>query len=284
MTFHVENVTNLIISTESLTGSNIEVRHSKNESSMIMDRAGTRTSGVLHKVARVPWLKLRRDDSVLDSDLRIAAFSLRPMGIEEIDPEEMRQARLRKKKETLEMDESMEVRKTHSSANPDARGSTDPIPQPVETSIAQRSTLDLVLWSDEHGGLLEPAQEERRRPRTSSQTQASETGAVIACTVRLEVGPGQNLKHGSHAETCWMRPRENKHTKRDPVSACQDQGMGSKHCGLLRMESSACTSESRRYPSQSRSEHSKSRDCVKNFKECCWWRWQRARTMRCGCM
>ena len=103
-------------------------------------------------------------------------------------------------------------------------------------------------------------------------------------TVRLEVGPGQNLKHGSHAETCWMRPRENKHTKRDPVSACQDQGMGSKHCGLLRMESSACTSESRRYPSQSRSEHSKSRDCVKNFKECCWWRWQRARTMRSGCM
>ena len=60
------------------------------------------------------------------------------------------------------MDETMEVRKTHSSANPDVRGSTGPIPQPVETSIAHRSTPDLVLWSDEPGGLLEPAQEERK--------------------------------------------------------------------------------------------------------------------------
>ena len=34
--------------------------------------------------------------------------------------------------------------------------------QPVETSIAQRSTPDLVLWSDELGGLLEPAREERK--------------------------------------------------------------------------------------------------------------------------
>ena len=162
MTWHVANVTNLIISTESLTGASIEVRHAKNESSMIMDRAGTRTSVVLHKFAKVPWLKLRRDNSVLDSDLRNAAVSTRPMAIEEIDSEEERQARLRKNKETLGMDETMEVRKTHSSANPDARGSTDPVPQPVETSIAQRSTPDLVLWSDEPGGLLEPAQEERK--------------------------------------------------------------------------------------------------------------------------
>ena len=58
------------------------------------------------------WLKLRRDNSVLDSDLRIAAVSTRPMAIEEIDSEEERQARLRKKKETLGMDETMEVRNT----------------------------------------------------------------------------------------------------------------------------------------------------------------------------
>ena len=38
VTWHVANVTNLIISTESLTGANIEVRLAKNESSMIMDR------------------------------------------------------------------------------------------------------------------------------------------------------------------------------------------------------------------------------------------------------
>ena len=36
VTWHVANVTNLIISTESLTGANIEVRHAKNWSRMIM--------------------------------------------------------------------------------------------------------------------------------------------------------------------------------------------------------------------------------------------------------
>ena len=41
------------ISTESLTGANIEVRHAKNESSMIMDRCGTQTSVILHKFAKV---------------------------------------------------------------------------------------------------------------------------------------------------------------------------------------------------------------------------------------
>ena len=49
-----------------LTGVNIEVRHAKNESSMIMDRSGTRTSVVLHKFAKVLLLKLRRRNSVLD--------------------------------------------------------------------------------------------------------------------------------------------------------------------------------------------------------------------------
>ena len=67
-----------------------------------MDRSGIRTSVVLHKLAKVPWLKLRRDNSVLDSDLRIAAVSTRPLAIEESDSKEERQARLRRKEETLE--------------------------------------------------------------------------------------------------------------------------------------------------------------------------------------
>ena len=100
VTWHVANLTDLIISIESLTGANIEVRRAKNESSMTIDRSRTRTSVVLHKFAKVPWLKLRRDNSVLDSHLRTAAVSRRPMAIEGIDPEEERQARLRRKKET----------------------------------------------------------------------------------------------------------------------------------------------------------------------------------------
>ena len=59
---------------------------------MIMDRAGTRTSVILHKFAEVPWLQLRRDNSVLDNDLRIAAVSTRPMAIEEVDSEEERES------------------------------------------------------------------------------------------------------------------------------------------------------------------------------------------------
>ena len=68
---------------------------------------------------------------------------------------------MRKKRETLGMDETVEVRKSQASASSGARGSTVPIPQPVETSIAQRSTPVLGLWSDEPGGVLEPAQQER---------------------------------------------------------------------------------------------------------------------------
>ena len=75
VTRQVANVTNLIISTESLMAANIEVRHARNESSMIMDKCGTPSSVVLHKFAKVPWLKLFRDNSVLDSDLRIAAIN-----------------------------------------------------------------------------------------------------------------------------------------------------------------------------------------------------------------
>ena len=102
VTWQVANVTNLIISTESLAGANIEVRHAKNESSMMMDRCGTQASVILH--AKVPWLKLRRDNSVMDSDLKIAAVNTKPMAIEEIDSDEERHTRLRRKKETLGMD------------------------------------------------------------------------------------------------------------------------------------------------------------------------------------
>ena len=72
VTWHVANVTNLIIFVESLIGANIEVRHAKKiESSTIMDQCGTQTSVILHKFAKVPWLKLSRDNSVMDSDLKM---------------------------------------------------------------------------------------------------------------------------------------------------------------------------------------------------------------------
>ena len=104
MTWHVANLTNLIISTESLTGADVQVRHAKNESSMIMDLFGTQTSVTLHKVAKVLWLKLRRDNSVMDSDLKIAVVNTRPTAIEEIGSDDERQTRLRKKQGTLGMD------------------------------------------------------------------------------------------------------------------------------------------------------------------------------------
>ena len=160
VTWHVANVTNLIISTESLMAANIEVRHARNERSMIKDRCGTRSSVVLHKFAKVPWLKLYRDNSV--SDLRIAAINTNAMTIDEIDSDEEKRSRLRRKKETLEMDDNLEIQGTRGTEGSDARGSRDPVPPPLETSTAQRSAPDLVLWSDELGGLLEPAQEERK--------------------------------------------------------------------------------------------------------------------------
>ena len=60
------------------------------------------------------------------------------------------------------MDDTLQVPLTRGPEGSDARGSGDPVAHPVETSIAQRTAPDLVLWSDEPGGLLEPAQEERK--------------------------------------------------------------------------------------------------------------------------
>ena len=77
---------------------------------------------VLHEFAEAPWLKLRRDDTVLDSELRIAALSTRPVAIKEIDSE---QTRPKKKKETLGMDDTMEIHKSDAAASSGARSSTD---------------------------------------------------------------------------------------------------------------------------------------------------------------
>ena len=60
------------------------------------------------------------------------------------------------------MDDTLEVPPSRGSEGSDARGSRDFVAHPVETSMAQRAAPDLVLWSDEPGGLLEPAQEERK--------------------------------------------------------------------------------------------------------------------------
>ena len=60
------------------------------------------------------------------------------------------------------MDDTLEVLQKRGSEGSDARGSRDPVAHPVETSIAQRTAPDLVLWSDEPGALVEPAQEERK--------------------------------------------------------------------------------------------------------------------------
>ena len=176
----------MVISTESLTGANIEVRHANNESSMIMDRCGTRTSVILHKFAKVLWLKLRRDNSVLDSNLRIAAVNTKPMAIEEIDSDEERRTRLRRKKETLGMDDTVEILETLGSEGSEARGSRGPTTQPVETSTEQRSAPDLVLWSDELGGLFEPIQEESQRKERPKWSESSGEGHARAHTHKLQ--------------------------------------------------------------------------------------------------
>ena len=91
------------------------------------------------------------------------------MAIEEVGSDEERQTRLRSKKETLGMDDTLEVLLTRGSEGSDARGSRVPVAHPAETSVAQRTAPDLVLWSDEPGELLEPAQEERKARGKSVQ-------------------------------------------------------------------------------------------------------------------
>ena len=62
--------------------------------------------------------------------------------------------------ETHGMDDTLEVPRTRGSDGSDARSSGDPVAHPAEATIAQRTAPDLVLWSDELGGFLEPAREE----------------------------------------------------------------------------------------------------------------------------
>ena len=101
---------------------------------------------ILHKFAKVPKFKLRQDNRVMDSDLKIAAVNTKPIAIEEIGSHEERQTRQRRKKETLGMDDTLEVPPTRGSEGSDARGSRYPVAHPVETSITQRTAPDLVLW------------------------------------------------------------------------------------------------------------------------------------------
>ena len=111
-----------------------------NESSMIMDRSGTHPSVVLHSFAMVPWLKLRRDETVLDRELKIAALITTDGNRGHRVGGRERQTRLKKReREALVMDEKIEINKSHAPTSSGARSSTDQIPQPSETSIAQRS-------------------------------------------------------------------------------------------------------------------------------------------------
>ena len=114
------------------------------------------------------------------------------LAVDEIDSDEERQSRLGRKKETLEMDDNLEIQGTRGTEGSDARRSRDPVPPPLETSIPQRSAPDLVLWSDEPGGLLEPAQEERK-----ARGKSVPIGPIIECRKRCSspsMGPVENMK------------------------------------------------------------------------------------------
>ena len=105
------------------------------------------------------------------------------MAIEEVGSGEERQTRLRRKKETLGVDDTLDVPLTRSSEGSDARASRDPVAHPVETSVAQRTAPDLVLWSDEPASQLLHIRQ--RKLRTSSRTRVSATGAASACELEL---------------------------------------------------------------------------------------------------
>ena len=78
----------------------------------------------------------------MDSDLKIAAVNTNAMAIDEIDSDEERRSCLRRKKETLEMDDNLEIQGTRDTEGSVVRGSRDPVLAPLETSIAQRSAPD----------------------------------------------------------------------------------------------------------------------------------------------
>ena len=84
------------------------------------------------QVRKGPWFKLRRDNSVLNSDLKIAAVNTKPMVIENIGSDEERHTRLRREEGNAGMDDILEVPRTRGSEGSDARGSRDPVTHPVE--------------------------------------------------------------------------------------------------------------------------------------------------------
>ena len=73
------------------------------------------------------------------------------------------------------MDDTVEVPPTLGPRDSEVRGSRDR--RPVETSTAQRTAPDLVLRSDELGGLLEPAHEERKARGNSGSKSSGESYA-----------------------------------------------------------------------------------------------------------
>ena len=83
MTWHVENLTNIIISIESRTDANTEVRHVKNESGVIMNRHGTQTSDSA-QVRKGALVKVASRQQCY-GHLQIVANNTKPMAIEEIE-------------------------------------------------------------------------------------------------------------------------------------------------------------------------------------------------------
>ena len=96
------------------------------------------------------------------------------------------------------MDDTLVVLLTRGPEGSDACGSRDPVAHPEETSKAQRTAPVLVLWSDEPGGSLEPAQEEKKSQETVPMSPypaekatheithtSFRTGSAVTCELEL---------------------------------------------------------------------------------------------------
>ena len=161
-----------------------------------MDRSSTRTSVVLHKFAKVPWLKLRRDDTVLDGRRRKKHW------------EWMTQWRFTSR--TLRQVRVPEVPQIRS---------------PSQMRRRSRSTQHLI-WCCGVTSLVEYSNQlrkearafpsvrmPRRRPRTSSHTHVSEIGAATACepepqTIHITDNPTKNQSSRSSWPTALCRTHQ----------------------------------------------------------------------------
>ena len=165
MTWHVSDVTNLIISTESVKAANIEVQLETCGSSLIKNRSDTRTSVVLYKFAKVPWLKLCRDDTVIDAGLQNGTLRAQLTAIENMDSEEERQTRREKKKGSLGLDEPAQVLRAPAVSSSGATQHLSQRYRSLQRSAevrSQHSARDSVEWSAERAAQLTPAQAERK--------------------------------------------------------------------------------------------------------------------------